>query len=639
MKIFSFVEQNAQKTAAFCYNTIRKTIRKSMVPRQEGIDPMTLKRIQFKKIRYKMLFAVLILMILSLSFVSVIAQYQARKKIREQSLRTTVSLMQVGVENMEASYEQLSNLFLSIYLNENFQYFLQQRSDASFAGSKSYFDVLKSVFLSCISSRSDVYSIIYVDKKGYLTYTTRDEAGHYQSYEDAALPNEYMELINNRSNWEQNQILIPTHKHMPLRNNAHPSEVYAIAKNIINTQYHFEEEGTMFITVDLSRMEHLAEMMKPDPSARTVICDSENCVIYDTAQQLTGLSLPADLRPPAGTENTAWELDWKEERYVGLFEKAKKMDCSIIMLIPESVYAADALSVSSGIMLAAVIIILVAAVITVYVSGTISKPIEQLATVMKISGIKNLNNRVTVSGQDETAQIGQTFNSLMDNLKDSIENEYLMAIKQRDTIIKALQEQINPHFLYNVLQSISSMAALHGVSDVVTMSNALGNILRYNIRGSDFRATLREETAHVENYLAIQKIRFGNRLDYQIFIPEYLMNEQIPRVTLQPMVENAIVHGFADKTETGHIYVTACIREGCLIIEVMDDGNGIEKESLKILQDELSVPDITMITPADHIGLSNLNARLKLLFKKSRLEIDSDVHEGTVIRVIVLMEE
>lgn len=72
-----------------------------------------------------------------------------------------------------------------------------------------------------------------------------------------------MELIKNRSDWNQNQILIPTHKHMPLRNNAHPSDVYAIARNIINTQYHFEEEGTMFITVDLSRIKHLAEMMKP----------------------------------------------------------------------------------------------------------------------------------------------------------------------------------------------------------------------------------------------------------------------------------------------------------------------------------------------------------------------------------------
>nr|WP_275061539.1 sensor histidine kinase [Diplocloster agilis] len=290
-------------------------------------------------------------------------------------------------------------------------------------------------------------------------------------------------------------------------------------------------------------------------------------------------------------------------------------------------------------MLGAVIIILVSVAITVYVSGTISRPIEQLATVMNTSGIKNLSNRVEISGQDETAQMGQAFNSLMDHLKDSIEKEYLMAIKQRDTIIKALQEQINPHFLYNVLQSISSMAALHGVSDVVTMANALGNILRYNIRGSDFRASLREEAAHVENYLAIQKIRFGSRLDYQIFIPEYLMNEQIPRVTLQPMVENAIVHGFADKTETGHIYVTAYMREGCLMIEVTDDGNGIEKESLIKLQEELSMPDITMITPAEHIGLSNLNARLKLLFKKARLEIDSDVHEGTVIRVIIRTEE
>ncbi|MFR1991896.1 MAG: sensor histidine kinase [Oscillospiraceae bacterium] len=149
----------------------------------------------------------------------------------------------------------------------------------------------------------------------------------------------------------------------------------------------------------------------------------------------------------------------------------------------------------------------------------ISRPIETLADTMEHMNLRKLEHRVAVVGNDEIARLSISFNTLMDNLSTSIQNEYEMELLQKRSEIRVLQAQMNPHFLYNVLQSISSLAMLDKVSEIITVSNSLGNTLRYCINSSQPLAPLRDEIAHVTNYLTIQTIRFGDRLRYELSIP------------------------------------------------------------------------------------------------------------------------
>lgn len=591
---------------------------------------------KMKKLRSKMLFFVLIMMIIPLSIVAIIAQNQSQRVIREQSLIMHTRLLDIGMEKLESSYKQLNDIFLSIYLNDNFQNcLLRQAYDHTFTDTSTYPELMKNVFLSAISSRSDLYSIIYVDNKNHLIYTTRDEAAHYDSYEECMLSPHYIELLE-LAEWKENAIIIPTETHMPLKNTYNdPKMVYTIARRIINTKNHFEIVGTMFITVDLSELQHLTQLIQPDDSSRTIICDAMANVIYDSRKLLTGQKLPEEVKCNIEDQKIT-EIVQDNCQNVMLLKRSEKIDWRIIAIIPETIYVKEAFTVSSCIMVTAIFTVIIAAFITINISGSISRPAEQLAKTMNASNLQNLYNRAEIQGNDEIAQLGQAFNRLMDNLQTSINNEYIMAIKQKDTVIKALQEQMNPHFLYNVLQSISSMASIHNVPDIVTMSNSLAAIMRYNIRTTEKYALLKDELVHAENYLAIQKIRFGNRLNYQFDVPEYTMNYTLPRVTLQPMAENAIIHGFENRKIPGHIIISARTHDNLLIIEVVDDGCGIDEQHLKHIQQSLLNQDIEIVSNGKNIGLSNLNARLKLLFgSQGKLELESDVDIGTISRIII----
>ena len=183
---------------------------------------------------------------------------------------------------------------------------------------------------------------------------------------------------------------------------------------------------------------------------------------------------------------------------------------------------------------------------------------------------------------------------------------------------------------------MGSIALVNGVPEISAMSTALGNILRYNIKGENALTTVRDELAYTRDYLSIQKIRFGDRLDYLIDIPEYIMQGLIPRVPIQPMVENAIIHGFEQRQEPGTICIRGWTADDRLLIEVADDGQGIAPERLAQIRSQLTCLDDRAQTPALGIGIRNLHARLKLLYETAgALRIESEPDVGTVIQIEV----
>lgn len=576
-------------------------------------------------------------MTITLVAVTAITHNRSLNVIREQSLTLDSLLVEAGVEKLNASCSQLNNLFQSIYLNKNFEEYLHTQGQDSEHSSLHDAALIKMAFLSTLSSRSDLYSIVFVNTGGQLFYAARDEAGFYKNYESCNLPATYLEQIKEIGDWDSGLHMLPTDMHFPLRNSRNQLPyVYTAARKIVNIEKGFEPIGVMFITVDLSDMERMVNLICPDESAVTYISSDDGRVVFDSSGERTGGTLPLGLVDRLGG-STKQDIVLENGRpYVMVSAKEEDINWHVITLIPEAVYAADALAVSISILKTAVLALLVAILITTLLSRAISRPLEELAAVMGQLGLQNLNQRVTVRGADEIAQLGENFNNLMEKLETSIHNEYIMDLRQKDATIRALQAQLTPHFLYNVLQSMGSIALLHHVPEINTMATALGNSLRYTIKGGDTLATVREEIEHVKNYLAIQKIRYGERLNYLIDIPEYIMDNLLPRVSLQPMVENAIVHGFEQRQEPGNISIRGWVEGTRLVIEVSDDGQGITAERLTEIMKSLENEVGTSNNHAGGIGISNLNARMKLLYKQyGELKIESDLGIGTVVRIEV----
>ncbi len=262
--------------------------------------------------------------------------------------------------------------------------------------------------------------------------------------------------------------------------------------------------------------------------------------------------------------------------------------------------------------LLALISIFVCLIVANRMSDYVSKPITVLARGMKRFRHGDFDAKIELFREDEFEQLAVGFNKMTTQLKDTMEERVRAERCVNETRIKMMQAQLNPHFLYNTLDTMKWVAKANNVPEVATMSASLAGILRSSISEKQF-VTLSKELALIKNYSDIQRIRFDDKFDITIDVPGELMDAVIPKLILQPIVENAIIHGM-DEVESGHIYIAAMkVREGekdLLKISVQDDGKGISDEMLCALnnEDEKALEG--------HLGLNNVSTIIRLYYGK-----------------------
>lgn len=260
--------------------------------------------------------------------------------------------------------------------------------------------------------------------------------------------------------------------------------------------------------------------------------------------------------------------------------------------------------------------------------------------IRKIKNIEKGDLSVTevIHGNDEIGTIDTAFNHMIISLNEQIDKNYIQWIAMQEAELKALQFQINPHFLYNTLESISGMAAIKGCSDISKVSEKLGMMFRYSINKSGTQlVTLNEEIQHVMNYFFIQNVRFGDTITPIIEITDCLKKIKIPRFILQPIVENSIIHGFAGNKRQGCIEISASSSQNNLIIDIYDDGIGMSEKQVEDLNAYISQIK-TVLHDDKHrsIGIKNVNTRIKLMFgEQYGLQIHSKPSAGTQVRIIL----
>lgn len=198
--------------------------------------------------------------------------------------------------------------------------------------------------------------------------------------------------------------------------------------------------------------------------------------------------------------------------------------------------------------------------------------------------------------------------------------------------LKALQAQINPHFLFNVLNSISALAIIEEAPKTQEVIFNLSNMLRYTLKKADKVVSIEEELKYIESYLALQKVRFGDRLNYQIDVSDNIKNQKIPFMSIQTFVENSIVHGLEGKEEGGIINIFSKEDENSYTLCIKDNGTGITENILNGLKDEL---EYRYGKDLDKIGINNVNKRMAKYYGDDyKIEIESKVREGTLVKII-----
>ena len=262
----------------------------------------------------------------------------------------------------------------------------------------------------------------------------------------------------------------------------------------------------------------------------------------------------------------------------------------------------------------------------------IARPTQDLLESMKLFGRGNLSHRVEVKTTDEIGQIGSEYNRMAENIETLIEKVYKMEITQKQAEIDFLCMQINPHFLYNTLDTISWMAIMQGNLDISEMTISLADLLRAMIKKDRF-VTVEEEMKTVKDYLLIQGQRFGDKISVIYDIDEQAYPCQIPNFILQPLIENAIIHGLEPKLDKGTLRVQIRLEEDRVVFCIADDGVGMSREEIRELYEKCEMNDTNQ-----NIGLKNVYRRLILCYgETSRLNIESEKHRGTKINFILPM--
>ena len=265
--------------------------------------------------------------------------------------------------------------------------------------------------------------------------------------------------------------------------------------------------------------------------------------------------------------------------------------------------------------------------------------VSQLELLTENMNLINMGLRkVTVQSKskDEVGVLIRSFRRMMDQMNHLISEVYESKIQLQNSEMRALQAQINPHFLYNTLDSINWMLIEKGeweISDVVV---SLGDILKYSLHGEEMLVLFEEELKYIESYLCIQKNRLEDRLTVQIEIDEEAKLCFVPKLILQPIVENAILHGIEKKKEMGRIQIQAIVRERTLEIRVTDDGIGMQPDRLMRFRESIMSDEIS----GKHIGMRNVHRRIQLHFGEAYgLKIDSEWQKGTTVTILLPVEE
>ena len=269
------------------------------------------------------------------------------------------------------------------------------------------------------------------------------------------------------------------------------------------------------------------------------------------------------------------------------------------------------------------------------VSNIVSKPLHTLVIAMENFKQGDFSQKVEVMTQDEVGEASACFNRMVDDIRELIDKNYVMALKERESELDILQAQMNPHFLYNTLDTLYWKATESGNDEIAEDIMVLSQLFRLVLNTGNGIVTVQMEAELIDRYLHIQQMRFGKRLKYTISMDETMFEEEIPKLILQPFVENAIVHGFEKADGHYDLSVTGKRDDSRMVFQIRDTGVGMSEEQMEAIWDKAD----TRRYASQRIGryaIKNVKERLELIYHDDyELRIESRVGQGTAVTISI----
>lgn len=279
--------------------------------------------------------------------------------------------------------------------------------------------------------------------------------------------------------------------------------------------------------------------------------------------------------------------------------------------------------------------ILAAVILIIFISKSITRPIIKLKKSMEYMGDGDLEVSVEVKTRDEVGALAEEFNRMLKKTSALMESVYFEQKRKREYELALLQSQINPHFLYNTLESICGLAVLNRTEDIISITDELALFYRGVLSKGSRIVSVKEELNIIERYLKILQLRYGDQFDYTIAVDQRLYNFATIKLILQPIVENAIYHGLRNKKGKGHLEIRGCLEDNNSCIYVIDNGLGMKSEDIQRI-----FSDTNYESGQKSFGVKSTDERIKLYFgSEFGIKIESVYGEGTTVKIVLPAKE
>lgn len=369
--------------------------------------------------------------------------------------------------------------------------------------------------------------------------------------------------------------------------------------------------GVLTIDIAIEYFNTILDKSKPTIDSQTFILDGNKTVIISSDKSIIGKNMGeqsyiSDIAQSKSIKFESFIENINHVKSLVAYEKIKPLNLTIVALTPVSELNGELIWFNKIIYIIIALCSLVALSMALVLSNYISYPIRKLVNSMKVVQTNNFDINLEYKRNDEFSYLIATYKKMVREIKELIDKLYVSEVRKKEAELKSLQSQINPHFLYNTLDSVNWMALSLNATDIGTMVTSLSNFFRYSLSKGKNIIPLGDELKQVDSYLKIQKIRFKNKLEYTIDCPNDLQGYLTVKLILQPIVENSIIHGINKISESGVITLTVRKLESIIEIKICDNGIGADVEELNAI--------LTGNSSRASFGIRNVNDRIKHYF-------------------------
>lgn len=594
----------------------------------------------FGKLRNKLIAFVFIATILPMATFVLITQMFTKDKLSEKAIYDSSSLLSQGKANISNYIQTIQQTTKLIYNNDQLMDILKNKVHDFFDENRIYSSEqqIKQTLLSIGYAVSDARQVyLYAEQPGrsYLVTDSRE-----------ILPNSDSEPFRPEITEGKYEVIPPYGMSNYGKSFIQYSAQVMTFRHSLYDIVSKTPLGSLSIDISLDSIQAIGEQLYTPNEEELYILDAKGAVLYASNPLLMGQTL-----------DEVWVRQLMEEQRVqaqGSF-RLKNSEFSgihiyhqfetpysywtIVKRIPDSFLFQNERQLTEIITMIGLGFLTLAILATVYISVKLTSPIGELIGYINQIELGNMDVDIRVKGKDEISSLARRFKSMMHTINELFLREYKLEAANKTNELKALQAQINPHFLNNSLQSIGSVALQEGNRNVYRLISSLGRMMRYSMNTNETIVTLRDELEYAEAYLHLQKQRFREQFD-QLIENDVTIDDSVfvPKMIIQPLVENYFKHGFEGGEKANVIAIRCFLSEDRQFVHIVieDNGIGISEENLEALRRQLDDSHSARTNRSGSIGLANVYSRLKLYYRdRAQMSVDRGHFEGFRVMLII----